>query len=83
MYVTFQYLTVLCMPVIGHVCDISIPDKLCVHSSYNSARFLQFQPEFVTSIIIDCQRFDYSAVIFRVHLHTSLGILLKYNHQVS
>ena len=36
--------------------------------------FLQFQPELFTSNIINCQRFDYSAVVFfRAH-HTTLGI---------
>ena len=46
--------------------------------------FLQFQPKLLTSNIINCQRFDYSAVVFfRPHLHTTLGILLKYNIQVS
>ena len=39
---------------------------------------IQFQPELLTSIIINCQRFDYSAVVFlRAHLHTTLGILLN------
>ena len=43
--------------------------------------FLQCQPEFLN---INCQHFDYSAVVFfRAHLHTTLGILLKYNNQVS
>ena len=47
--------------------------------------FLQFQPESLTSIIINCHCFHYSAaVFFRAHLHTTLGILLlKYNNQVS
>ena len=36
--------------------------------------FLQFQPELLPSNIINCQCFDYSAVVFfRAH-HTTLGI---------
>ena len=36
--------------------------------------FLQFQPELLTSNIINCQRFNYSAVVFfRAH-HTTLGV---------
>ena len=43
-------------------------------------RFLEFQPEFLHQYI-KWQRFDYSAVVFsRAHLHTTLGILLKYNN---
>ena len=36
--------------------------------------FVQFQPKLLTSNIINCQRFDYSVVVFfRAH-HTTLGI---------
>jgi len=46
--------------------------------------FLQFQPEFFTSIIINSQRFDYSAVVyFRAHLQYWEYMQLKYNNQVT
>ena len=35
MYTTFQYLTVVCIPAIGHVYDISIPDSF-VYTCYRS-----------------------------------------------
>ena len=34
-YMTFQYLTVVCIPATGHVYDISIPDSF-VYTSYRS-----------------------------------------------
>ena len=34
-YMTFQFLTVLCMPTTGHVCDISVPDSF-VYAYYRS-----------------------------------------------
>ena len=38
---------------------------------------------FVQLSIINCQRFDYSAIVFfRAHLHTTLGIQLKYKQEV-
>ena len=41
-------------------------------ASIHDFRFLQFQPELLTSNIINCQHFDYSAVVFfRAH-HTTL-----------
>ena len=39
---------------------------------------------FFNSYLNYYKHFDYSAVVFfRAHLHTTLGILLKYNNQVN
>ena len=72
------------------LCYSAIP-KFLAHCSFrNSLSWLVFMifglfnsnPNFSHQYFINCQRFNYSAVVFfRAH-HTTLGILLKYNNQV-
>ena len=74
------------------LCYSAIPKFLAHCSFMNSLSWLVFMifglfnsnPNFSYQYFINCQRFDYSAVVFfRAHLHTTVGILLKYNNQVS